>query len=502
MRSIFVAVFFALVLAGNAHADPATELLGRLEKQLLVQQKMIEAQQKQLDEQKELLEKLGARLDHTVAGNNAPAKAERPVAETPPPEAPSTVDDVALAEDEEMGTTASEAATRVGANTRDEPGHLVHIARGGPFSLEVGGLFHTLGIYSAKRTLPTATVFFLTPEDQTGVEDTFNMSAQYSRAIASVRGPRLGGFDTGAEFQALFSGGSITSDDYGITPGLAYVWANSGEWYGAAGLNLDMFSPRVPTMVDGISALAASGNPGNMQRAQARLERSFTTGETGQLTIGAAIAEPFSTIVNDLTGQDTNYEDNGIPNIESVVKWNSGPAEASALLPWPGLALELSGVYGQFRSYAGRQDPVVSNVWGVAAGAGIRIGNRFGIQGEAYAGEALGNYLGCIQQISVQPNPLLLSSLEPISCYGGWGELAYAWSPDVVSHLGYGIDHVSSDDLTLGYIQNNQTAYANVMWSVTPYWQLSVEGTWRATDWVGFDDNAGPAVMVASAVRF
>jgi len=102
----------------------------------------------------------------------------------------------------------------------------------------------------------------------------------------------------------------------------------------------------------------------------------------------------------------------------------------------------------------------------------------------------------------VQPNPLLLSSLEPISCYGGWGELAYAWSPDVVSHLGYGIDHVSSDDLTLGYIQNNQTAYANVMWSVTPYWQLSVEGTWRATDWVGFDDNAGPAVMVASAVRF
>ena len=58
MRSIFVAVFFALVLAGNAHADPATELLGRLEKQLLVQQKMIEAQQKQLDEQKELLEKL------------------------------------------------------------------------------------------------------------------------------------------------------------------------------------------------------------------------------------------------------------------------------------------------------------------------------------------------------------------------------------------------------------------------------------------------------------
>ena len=91
---------------------------------------------------------------------------------------------------------------------------------------------------------------------------------------------------------------------------------------------------------------------------------------------------------------------------------------------------------------------------------------------------------------------------------GGWGEAVFYWLPNVQSHAGYGLETITNwNALDLGQLKRNRTAFANVIWNVTDWWRLGLEGTWRWTNYAPsllflYAYNRGPGVMASSELRF
>jgi len=58
----------------------------------------------------------------------------------------------------------------------------------------------------------------------------------------------------------------------------------------------------------------------------------------------------------------------------------------------------------------------------------------------------------------------------------------------------------------VGTIGRNETAYGNIIWSVTPWWRLSAEGTWRKTGYLlptkSLLSNDGFGLNLAAELRF
>jgi hypothetical protein len=108
----------------------------------------------------------------------------------------------------------------------------------------------------------------------------------------------------------------------------------------------------------------------------------------------------------------------------------------------------------------------------------------------------MGPYLGAINQT------VNLQTQEAIRSAGGWGEVAWAWSPRLRSYAGYGIDAVDEGDVAIGSFLTNETAFANVWFDQSRMTRFGVEGTWRRTAYAGAGRHEGYAVMLMSEFRF
>jgi len=472
--------------------------LAILKAQIARQDAQIAAQQRQLEAQQQALDRLAARLNNDP-GSEKSVKAGKKAA-------------TSSSEAAGRGTaTESPRKSRAPITPPDRvagpdprPGGQVLVSNP-DFSLTVGGNLKVIAAASPVRSFVPGASFLLFPKDITGKENQFRLSGQYGSLNATVTGPNLGSFETGIFAAVGFTGGSLTSNTYGVTPVNFFGYLRNPEWMISAGLQNDVFAPRIPAMIDQISALAYSGNPGNSYRTQLKVSRNVDLGGAGKLTFTGALSEPVSLVVSDNLSK--RVENNGRPNVEAHASWAFGPPDAATLLKWPVLAVGVSALAGDFRSFTdGIGAPVrvkVTQVRGVALDAAVRIGERFGIQGEIYSGAALGNYLGTIGQT-------VNSQGKALKGYGGWAEVVYYWHPAVRSHAGYGIDMMRDRSALSScvvapscQIISNQTAFANVLWDVNAWWRVGLEGTWRWTRYVAPAlKNSGPGVMMSSEVRF
>ena len=150
------------------------------------------------------------------------------------------------------------------------------------------------------------------------------------------------------------------------------------------------------------------------------------------------------------------------------------------------LEVGVSGVTGQLRRTA--QPPaaprrVVSDVWGAAVDFRVNLaGGLFGFKGEAYTGQALGNYNGAILQ------SLDAVTWKAIRSTGGWVEGFVYLKPHLHSHTGMFIDDVNDDDVTaipksLFGRTYNSTIWSNVLWDVTKNYRIAFEATHRRTEY-------------------
>jgi hypothetical protein len=261
----------------------------------------------------------------------------------------------------------------------------------------------------------------------------------------------------------------------------AYGELRNAEMRFAGGLQQDIFNPVNPTVLP-FSLLFGSGNAGSY-RGQLRFERFFRPAEDFQLTFQGGLSEPIATLVRDqLT--DPLVEDNGWPNIEGRLEFGFG-AEGELMAgrkPRP-LELGVSGVVGQIRTTQISPEtpgPVrsVIDVWGLGADAQWAITDRFGLKGEVFTGQSLGEYNGSIlQNFNYQTH-------GPIRATGGWGEIYYHLHPKVALHVGYGIDHPIARDLAPGQLAINETFFNVLTYDFSKTVQVGFEVDYRKTNYV------------------
>lgn len=361
------------------------------------------------------------------------------------------------------------------------------------FSVTLGGTLKTVMLSSVPRYIGVGTSFLLVGRDAAGRESQFDLTARYSNLSLAIGGPQLGEWKTGAYFLAAFLQEPSISGPYGFTPGLAYAYATNDTWTFATGRMADTFSPRAPSMVDAYGILGASGNPGNSLRTGVKASRVQSFGDMS-ITGEVAMTEPVTRSLD----QSVLIENNGKPNLEGRLLFAKGPPTAETFMPRSALEIGVSGVAGEFRNRVANPNisPPITTISGGAVDMGLRIGDRFGIQGEVYAGQALGNYLGTILQTN---NPV---TYQELTSWGGWGEVGYYWTKNLRSYAGYGQDMVSRQDLGPGQVRYNSTIFANLMWSPANFWDLGLEFTWRRTSGIGYLTNSGPAVMATTAFKF
>ena len=193
------------------------------------------------------------------------------------------------------------------------------------------------------------------------------MNARQSQLGVAFTGPMIGSFQSGGRISAVFFDNTILADRNGFLLQQAYGELFNDDWRFAAGLQLDVFAPGLPTVLP-FSGLGGSGSAGNTIKGQIRVERFVPVGSDSQLTLQVALSEPLNTFNIPDTSLD---EDNGLPNVEGRIAFGLGkPAPIGiGLLTQRPLEVGVSGVVGQLRRTAiPPDDPrrVVSDVWGAA----------------------------------------------------------------------------------------------------------------------------------------
>ena len=347
------------------------------------------------------------------------------------------------------------------------------------FNVSVFGALKLDMLFNGAGTISPGTPFFLVPDSVRGLDqNTVSIHARQSTLGAAFTGPQFGGFQSGGQMIAMFFNDNVVADQYGFLPLQAFGELKNEDWRFAAGLQFDVFSPGIPTVLP-FSALAASGNSGNSFRGQLRLERYFNPSRDVQWTLQGALSEPVNSTIDQ---RFRINEDNGWPNIEGRVALGLGAVQGVGAAAKRPFEIGVSGLVGQLRTTPPAPDPrVVVDVWGACVDLRWSITQRFGIAGEVFTGEGLGTYnAGILQGINAD-------TLQGIRTSGGWLEAFYYWTPCVHSHTGYGIDDPRDSDVAdsavaLGRTENS-VIFSNLLWDVNSTFRIGFEFTYRETDY-------------------
>jgi len=357
-----------------------------------------------------------------------------------------------------------------------------------PFSnLHFFGALKLDMIFSEPRPFSPGSPFFLGTAPLPGRDQNIvSIHARQSTLGAAYTGPQFCGLQAGGTIIAMFFNDNVIADRYGVLPLQAFGELKNEDWRFAAGLQFDVFSPGIPTVLP-FSALAASGNAGNSFRGQVRLERFLHVNEQTQWTLQAALSEPINSTI-DPTFRIS--EDNGWPNVEARVALGLGSIEGVGPTAKRPFEIGASGLVGQLRTTDPLDNQVVADVWGLAGDFRWKMTDRLGFAGEVYTGQSLGTYNGGILQT------INADTLTGIRSTGGWMETYYYWTPCLHSHIGYGIDDPNDNDISTAALAlgrtYNSTIYSNLLWDLNNVFRIGVEFTWRQTNYAVLPDNEGP----------
>jgi hypothetical protein len=358
-----------------------------------------------------------------------------------------------------------------------------------------------LGFSSSRYVFNPGQPLVVSPKDP---DHSFDLSAQQSMVYASFQGAKWGSWTPGGF--AMFSlQDNLLAEGYSFTPVAFYGEVSDGRWRVVAGQNFDVFAPRDPDTLP-TGKLAVTGNPG-AYRPQFRLERNFEAGAGFGGVVQVAASAPITTALPDevdVANLQTEevVEDNGWPNVEARLNLGFGaPSERAGGRRLRPVELGVSGVVGQLRVLDNIRptDPLTLNfdrtsvsVWGAAIDGQIALGRSFGLSGEIYTGQGLGEYMaGIFQTYNRATNKAVPTS-------GGWAQFYVYPADNLRLNLGYGIDNAT--DSGLFGLQKNSAIFANVVWDVNAWLQLGLEGNYKLTLYDSFGEK--DAWLVISQVMF
>lgn len=371
--------------------------------------------------------------------------------------------------------------------------------------LQLSGNISIVGIAGTDRSFVPWNPLFMLPASPFGLStNSLEIHGRQSSLQALFQGPQIGEYQTGALFKVFLLANSLTSDTYGMLPVVAFGEIKNDRWRFSGGLQPDLFAPRDPFVVPNV-LLGGSGNPGTF-RGQLRAERTFWNDDVSAMKLQFALSDPLTTILIDSTQRTT--ESNGWPNIEARLPWSIGPE-----VEWAGgrtervAELAVGGVVGQLRTTRvvfdldDLEDPTnvreVIDVWGISVDGKWNIGQRWGVAGEFFTGQAIGNYAANIFQTF---NP---DTFQPVRGAGGWGEVFFYLTDRLHVHSGYGVEAPQRGALPVATgIARNETWYTNWVWDLNKTIQVSFEVDYRQTDFVSLQSGSGALFISQFLWRF
>ena len=358
----------------------------------------------------------------------------------------------------------------------------------GPFRIVHYGIGWLHASYDTSRTVSGPFVLFVHSEDTQG-EPSFSVSARATRLGFLIDGPEIRGGRSGGRIEFDFHGFALTENRTGVLLRHAYGEFYRDGWRILGGQTWDLISPLWPNVLNYTVAWAA-GNIG-YRRAQVRVERTFEADDGSKWLLQSSINQ---TIVSDFVGApDIQGEDAGWPTIMGRIGY-VGPDVYGTGKP---VQFGVSGHIAQHGTDF-RNPPVEDDrrflSWSFNVDVRYPFSERCGFQGEFFMGQALGTFLGGINQ-GIDP-----VEREAIRAMGGWVEFWLYWTPILHTHVGFGIDDPNDDDLSVGRRTQNHFYFANLIWNVSPELEVGIELSWWETRYKGL--APGEAFRVEGAMRY
>ncbi len=339
--------------------------------------------------------------------------------------------------------------------------------------------------------------------DARSASEQFTIHGQTTALGFNFSGPCVGSFQLGGMILFNFLG-----DRPALNQATPFFLRGYGElkndyWRFTFGQQGDLFNPLNPMTVN-FGGNKQAGNGGSF-RGSFRAERFIRPSDIVQWTLQTAIGQQ---VVTDFVVDPRIVgNDNGWPNVEGRVALGLGQTTASGR-PFE---VGVSGVIGETSTFGigdvllGTQGAVYTT-WGVSADLQFRT-ERWGINGELAAGQALGTYNLAIGQ---SLDPLGLGAIRTV---GGWGDIWYKLTPCLTTHVGYGIDDPNNEDVgqfldadlnpAAGQRSRNEVVWANLIWDVNKSFDVAFEISHRETDYIAPSvSNSGMIYHFRSRIRF
>ncbi len=337
-------------------------------------------------------------------------------------------------------------------------------------------------IYATERTFPGAYALWI-PSPQTEGEPDFTIDARRTRLGLNITGPDVwlfGGSKSGGQVEIDFFGASVNENQAGVMVRHMYWEVKNERWRMLVGQTWDVIAPLLPNTC----SYSVGWDGGNMgyRRPQFRWDRylDFSPNLLGIFTIALT-----KDVVTDFaTNSSVDRESASWPVIQSRIGCKLGDRGEGGLPIEMGVSGHIGRTQFDFNAPGPVIDDYEARTWSLNYDLKMPLNEYCGFQGEVFTGENLGPFLGGIGQ-GICP-----VRRTPIRSTGGWGEFWYYWTPQLHSHLGYGIDDPLNSSLDLGRSYNS-FLFINLVYDITKKFAMGFEVTNWKTFYVA-DGVPGP----------
>jgi len=340
--------------------------------------------------------------------------------------------------------------------------------------------------YDTERTSPGPYTLFVHSADTEG-EDGFNIDTRRTRVGLNVGGPRVSMLHcakSGGKLEVDFHGAFVVENKPGVLLRHAYGEVYNDDFKLLAGQTWDVISPLNPHTLN-YSVGWGGGNIG-YRRAQVRGERYLAMSDNSLMTLQASINQ--NVFVDDTANIDG--EPSGWPILEGRAAWTL----KNVSRVYGPVTFGVSGHIGEQAFDGLGFDDAVRRTWSFNTDINIPITHRFGFQGEYFAGENLGTFLGGVVQ------GLNRTTGNTIRSTGGWFEFWYDLTPRLHTYTGFGIDDPRDVDVAANARTYNHFGFAAATFDVTKKMNVGMEVTSWKTLYSG--PRPGEAVRIEFAGKY
>jgi hypothetical protein len=315
-------------------------------------------------------------------------------------------------------------------------------------------------------------------------DDEFNLTAKQTRLGLKITGPDVANMKTSGLVEIDFYGAVGAENKGNVLLRKAYMQLDWPEEQLSllAGQTADVISPLLPNTLN-YTVLWDAGNIG-YRHPQIRVTKWVALQDDVKLELAGAI----SRTIGDLEDGIHAGADAGFPTLQ---------ARAGLTFPCLGnkpTTAGLSGHWGQ-EDYPGDNDV---DSWSLNLDVLQPVNDWLSFEGEAFIGQDLGDYFGCIGQRVRDP----LTAARAIRAGGGWMQATMTPCKKWVFNVGFGIDDVKNADVNTGDRTYNRSIYANAIYAINTHADVGVElSDWR-TNYKNEDDTDDVRIQTSLIYKF